>query len=125
MESSVIKATLMATLTGFVNAILYVFAISDGELNFQSMFFLALIGAAVVFAVVLVWGLPMHYVLKRFKKTGMGWYISIGIIPSLMIPLDYLMGGYYTNLIIQTLFFSYVGIVAAIAFKANIRGMHA
>ena len=120
-----IKAILLASLTGFLNALLYIFAISDGDVEFKFGLIVGFMGVTVVFVAIIVWGLPMHYLLKRFKKTGFGWYMLVGMVPSVMLPLDYLLGGYYSHLAIQTVFFSYVGVLAAIVFRANMRGLYA
>lgn len=125
MQSSVIKAILLASLTGFLNALLYIFAISDGDVEFKFVVLVGFMGITVVFVAIIVWGLPMHYLLRRLNKTGFGWYMLVGMVPSLLVPLDYLLGGYYLHLVMETVFFSYVGMIAAIVFRANMRGLYA
>jgi hypothetical protein len=125
MESSVIKAILLASLTGFLNALLYIFAISDGDVEFKFVVLVGFMGITVVFVAIIVWGLPMHYLLRRLNKTGFGWYMLVGMVQSLLVPLDYLLGGYYLHLVMETVFFSYVGMIAAIVFRANMRGLYA
>ncbi len=116
MDRSLLIATLAATLTGLVNAIIYVIGIANSIPNFSALIVFSIIGAGIVLLAVVVWGVPIHFLLKRFHKQSIGWYILVGSIPSILIPFDYLMGGYYSSLITDTLFFTYVGVSASIAF---------
>ena len=125
METTVIKATLFSSLTGFLNATLYILAISGDAIEFPAALIFASVGAFAVFLVVVFWGIPMHYLLRRLNKTSIRWYVLVGIIPSLIIPVDYYMGGNYSDLVLQTLYFTYVAIVAAVVFRANVRELYA
>lgn len=76
------------------------------------------LGAVIVMGVVVVWGVPMHLVLRHFKKTGMFWYALIGAVPSLAIPIDSISGNYVEGAVLgSTLFFTLVGVSAALAFR--------
>lgn len=116
MDRSLIIATLAATVTGLVNSVLYLLWISNSSMGVTALIFLALVGAGVVLLTVIFFGIPVHFLLKRTKRQSLVWYLLAGSIPSILIPIDYLLGGYYSNLILNTLFFAYVGVIAAIAF---------
>jgi hypothetical protein len=116
MARSLLIATLVATLTGFANAIIYLLWIANSLPEFAAFIFVSVLGAGIVLLAVVIWGIPIHFLLKRCHKQMIGWYILVGSIPSLLIPVDYLMGGNYPNLILDTLFFTYVGVSASIAF---------
>jgi hypothetical protein len=116
MDRSLLIGILSATLTGFLNAIVYLMWIANSIPEFNAFIFVSFVGASIVLLAVVVWGIPIHFLLKHCHKKSIGWYILVGSIPSLLIPLDYLIGGNYPNLILDTLFFIYVGVSASIAF---------
>jgi len=116
MDRSLLIATLTATLTGFLNAIIYLMWIANSIPELNAFIFVSFLGASIVLLAVVVWGIPIHFLLKHYHKQSIGWYILVGSIPSLLIPLDYLIGGNYPNLILDTFYFIYVGVSASIAF---------
>lgn len=116
MDRSLLIATLAATFTGFANAIIYLMWIANSTPELTSFVFVSVMGAGIVLLAAVIWGIPSHLLLKRCHKQTIGWYILVGSIPSLLIPFDYIMGGHYPNLISATLFFTYVGVSASIAF---------
>ncbi len=104
MDRSLLIATLAATLTGLVNAFIYVIGIANSISDFSALIVFSIIGAGIVLLAVVVWGFPTHFLLKRYHKQTIGWYILVGSIPSLLIPLIYLLVGHNPTLISVTLF---------------------
>ena len=45
-------------------------------------FFIASIAAVVAIIVVIVWAIPMHFLLRHFEKSNITWYLLCAIIPA-------------------------------------------
>ncbi|MCJ8321781.1 MAG: hypothetical protein HRT52_22120 [Colwellia sp.] len=121
MNRSVLFAVLASFITGALNSIVYLFWIANSLPEIGSLVVLCLVGGTVVLGFVIVWGLPMHFLLKRYNKISVKWYVLIGAIPALVIPIDSYLGAYYSNLIAHTLFAVYVGVAASLAFVFEYR----
>lgn len=76
------------------------------------------VAALVAIAVLLVWGLPAHFLLKKFGHSNVSWYVLVAIIPGFLFIYIFKPFGddTHSDLLTQALFCSLCGVVGAVVF---------
>lgn len=45
-------------------------------------FLIAVVAALVALVITLGWAIPLHWLLRRYQLTGLGWYLLLALLPS-------------------------------------------
>jgi hypothetical protein len=121
MNNRLISALFTVFTSGVFNALVYLLWVSNSTVDFSFLLVMSLVGGLVVLGFTVVWGLPLHFLLRRKKMKELRYYLVIGALPCLGIPVDYMLGGYYSNIFGHTLFFCFVGVISALLFWKSVK----
>ena len=113
-------ASFCSVLTVFVAVFLVSAASSIGTDNsaLGISLFIAGVAALVACVVVLVWALPVHFVLRKFKSQSFFLYLVAAIVPSFVFVYVFKPFGHHpsADLLVQALNCSLVGVLGAASF---------
>jgi hypothetical protein len=116
MNKHLLLALLAVFASGLFNAAIYILWVSGGQAEIGFLLIMSIVGGAVVLGITIVWGLPLYFLLKIKGIQSFPKYLAIGAVPSLIIPIDHMLGARYGNLVGEVIFMCYVGMVAATVF---------
>lgn len=85
---------------------------------FSIIFFIASFAALVALVVTVIWAIPMHLILSKYKLKSYGWYLLLAIIPSFIFIYCFKPFGNdkATDLAMQAVICSFIGSVGAFLF---------
>ena len=115
-----IKATIISVITGFVVTFLWYSYSSGFPINWSLTLVVSAIGALLVLFIVIIWGLPVNYVLQKHGKNKVSYYVIAGCIPSFYIPLNHYFTDLYMDPMGDTLLSAMLGIFVALSFKISL-----
>lgn len=75
--------------------------------------------ASVVAAIVtLIWAIPMHFILAKYHRIHLGWYLLLAVVPSFVFVYGFKPFGNDSaaTLVMQTVVCSLVGSIGALVF---------
>ena len=116
MIKHLLLALLAVFASGVFNAAIYILWVSGGQAAIGFLLVMSIVGGGIVLGTTIVWGLPLHFLLKNKGIQSFPKYLAIGAVPSLVIPIDHMLGAHYVNLVGHVIFMCYVGMVAATFF---------
>lgn len=121
MKNCLVSALFSVFGFGVFSSLMYLLLISNTTPELLFLLIMSLTGGLVVLGTTIIWGLPLHFLLKRKKMRHLRYYLAIGALPCLVIPIDSMLGSYYSNLVSHTLFFCFVGVISASLFWASVK----
>lgn len=121
MKNRLVSALFSVFGFGVFSSLIYLLVISNTTPELLLLLIMSLTGGLVVLGAAIIWGLPLHFLLKRKKMRHLRYYLAIGALPCLVIPIDSTLGSYYSNLVSHTLFFCFVGVTSASLFWASVK----
>ena len=121
MKNRLVSALVSVFGFGVFSSLMYLLWIFNTTPNLLFLLIMSLIGGLIVLVTTIVWGLPLHFLLKRKKMHHMKYYVAIGALPCLVIPIDSMLGSYYSNLVGHTLFVCFVGVISASLFWVAVK----
>lgn len=93
------------------------------NMGFSAAMLISAYTAAAAFVVLLVWGIPVHLLLRRMSKKSIFYYLGAGFLPGAVLVLLLKPFGHDPNamLAIQSLHLGALGAIAAAVFWFAIR----
>lgn len=81
-------------------------------------FMVAAVASLVSLVITIFWAIPIHFVLQRKNRFGLGWYVIAAIIASVLFVYVLEPFGHDAHIVLlqQALFCSFVGTLGASAF---------
>ncbi len=78
----------------------------------------ASVAAIVAIVVIVVWTLPLHYVLKKLERQAFHWYMLAAVVPSVIFIYGFKPFGQDSAVVLmkQALFCSVIGLIGAAVF---------
>jgi len=76
------------------------------------------VAALVSMVVLVIWALPLHYVLKKLERQALHWYLLAAVVPSVLFIYGFKPFGQDSSidLMIQAVFCSLCGLIGAAVF---------
>lgn len=115
--SKLIKPIFLSTLAVFVFTFIVGLGteIAHSPAGWDGALLIATMASIIGLIVILLWGVPVHLLLKNYKKTQLHWYLISGVFPSFIIVFVFLPFGKDTlnELLIQSVVLGIVGALAA------------
>lgn len=86
--------------------------------SFSMVFLIASVASLIALVVTVIWAIPMHCILSKYKFESCGWYLLLAVISSCVFIFLFKPFGHdkASDLIIQTILCSFVGSVGAFLF---------
>lgn len=113
-------ASLCTILTVFVMTFLVsaVDSIGTDYSDIRISLLIAGVAAIVSMVVLVIWALPLHYVLKKLEQQALHWYLLAAVVPSVIFIYGFKPFGQDSSvdLMKQTLFCSICGLFGAAVF---------
>ena len=117
---NLIIASLVSVLTVFVITFLVTLVDSLGTAYSNPLISISIAGIAALVStiVVVVWAIPLHLLLSRFKKLNVSWYLLGAVVPAFFFIYAFKPFGNDTNstLFIQALICTLYGSLGALSF---------
>jgi hypothetical protein len=113
-------ASLCTILTVFVMTFLVsaVDSIGTDYSDIRISLLIAGVAAIVSMVVLVIWALPLHYVLKKLERQALHWYLLAAVVPSVIFIYGFKPFGQDSSvdLMKQALFCSVCGLIGAAVF---------
>ena len=119
--SSVIKSTLVSSITVFIVSTLFFLFFGGGSIEWLLSLFSAAVVTTIALIVTVLWVIPVHHLLQKYTKGNMLSYVFVGLCPSAYIPINHYFTGLYAAPVTDTLTVALIGIIGVISFKLSFR----
>jgi hypothetical protein len=113
----VLKAIITSVLSGFIVSLLIYTVYVSKPIDWSIALGVTAIGTVIVLVFLIFYGLPVHWLMRKYQKTNFGYYALVGFIPSLYTPLDHYFGIHHTSPVNDTIMFAILGIAVSLSFK--------
>ena len=108
---------LSAFLTYLISLLIFLIAGIGNDLILPVLFSVAIFSPIIIIGAIVIWGIPCHLLLNKFKCSNPFLYALAGIVPvpvflAIFSPLG---EEKLTEFLIQCFFFGFIGVVSAIS----------
>ena len=89
--------------------------IAHSPAGWDGALLIASVASTIAAICIIVWGVPVHMLLKRYEKTKLRWYLVSGALPGFIVVFTFYPFGRdaFGTLLIQSTMLSVVGVLAA------------